>query len=149
MLMRANVRVETSDRAGRADSSNQVLILEKLKGAIDRCLRKTRQLLGKPDVNGFSRRMRKVFGKRSINCQTLRGDSNAARPAQLLEIGTPAIDVRACAARCACAGNSHVRIIIIWISLVKLRSKRVFRVPTLVGQCLTKVRYQRSLARPD
>jgi len=95
MLMRANVRVETSDRARRADSSNQVLILEKLKSAINRRLRKTRQLFAEPNVNSFGRRMCEVFGERSINGQTLRGNSNAARAAKLLKIGTPLIYVTA------------------------------------------------------
>jgi|GEM_PF-5791356 len=110
--MGSNVRVEAPDRARRADSSNQVLILEKLKSAIDRRLRKTRQLLAQPNVNRFSRRMCEIFGERSIDCQTLRGDSNAARATELFKIGTPLFYVTACAAL-SCAGNSHVRIIII------------------------------------
>lgn len=113
MLMRVDVRVETTDRARRADSSNQVFVFEKLKSAIDRRLRQTGQLFAEPGVNGFSGRMREVFGERSINCQTLRGDSYAARAAEFLEIGTPVIDVTVEAVG-GCAGNSHVRIIIIW-----------------------------------
>ena len=134
--MRANVRIETSNCAGRAYSPDQVLVLEKLKSAIDRCLRQTRELLAQSAVDGFDCRVREVFSQRSIDGQALRGDSNAARPALLLEIQAPAVDF-ASVSRCEfVAVNSHVRIIIIWdgMSQVPRRSDEpAFRVPTLVG----------------
>ena len=113
--MRADVRVKTSDCAGRAYSPDQVFVLEKLKSAVDRCLRKTRELFAQSAVDGFDCRVREVFGQRSIDGQALRGDSDAARPALLLEIRAPAVDF-ASMSRCEfVAVNSHVRIIIIWM----------------------------------
>lgn len=111
--MRANVRIEPPDCAGGAYSPDQVLVLEKLKSAIDRCLRQTRELFAQSAVDGFDRRMREVFGQRSIDGQPLRGDSNAARPALFLEIRAPTVDFTS-VSRCEfVAVNSHVRIIII------------------------------------
>jgi len=139
--MRADVRVEPSDCAGRAYSSDQVLVLEKLKSAIDRCLRKTRELFAQSAVDGFDCRVREIFGQRSIDGQALRGDSNAARPALPLEIRAPAVDFGSMSSCELVAVNSHVRIIIIWndprqVRLFKARERsghRAFRVPTLVG----------------
>ena len=85
----------TPAAAPSSATSNQILILEKLKSAIDRGLRQTGQLFAESDVNRFSRRMSEVLGERSINCETLRGDSNASRAAELLEIETPMIDLTA------------------------------------------------------
>src|SRR6185369_15346238 len=101
----------------------------------------TRKLFAQSAVDGFDCRVREVFGQRSIDGQALRGDSDAARPALLLEIRAPAVDF-ASMSRCELvAVNSHVRIIIIWSRktsspLFKARERsehRVFRVPTLVG----------------
>jgi len=78
MLVRADVRVITAYRAGRADSSNQVFAFQKLKSAIDRGLRQTRQLLAQLVVDRFGGGMREVLGERSINRQALRRNSNAA-----------------------------------------------------------------------
>ena len=113
MLMRIHVRVEPSDCPGRAYSPDQVFVFEKLKSAIDRCLRQTGELFAQSAVDGFDGRVREVFGQRSIDGQALRGDSNASRPALLLEIQAPAVDF-ASVSRCEfVAVNSHVRIIII------------------------------------
>ena len=135
--MRADVRIETSNCAGRAYSPDQVLVLEKLKSAIDRCLRQTRELLAQSAVDGFDCRVREVFSQRSIDGQALGCDSNAARPALLLEIRAPVVDFASVSGCEFVAVNSHVRIIIIWSRktsspLFKARERsehRVFRVP--------------------
>ena len=113
MLVRANVRVITAYRAGRADSSNEVLAFQKLKSAIDRGLRQTRQLLAQPLVDRFGGGMREVLGERSINRQALRGNSNSSRAAKFLELRTTMLNSAAVAIHSGCAVNSHVRIIII------------------------------------
>jgi len=114
MLMRANVRIEPSNCAGRAYSPDQILVLEKLKSAVDRGLRQTGELLAQSAVDGFDCRVREVFSQRSIDGQALGCDSNAARPALLLEIRAPAIDFTSMSSCEFVAVDSHVRIIIIW-----------------------------------
>ena len=126
MLVRADVCVVTAYRAGRADSANQVLAFQKLKSAIDRGLRQPRQLLAQPLVDRFGGGMREVLGERSINRQALRGNSNAARTAEFFELSATMIDSATLASHSSCAGNSHVRIIIIYGSLVKPGFQKAF-----------------------
>lgn len=113
MLVWAHVRVEASDCAGRADSSNQLLVFQKLESPIDGGLRQTGQLLAQPAVNRLRRRMRKVFRQRPVDRQTLRGNSSASRAAKLFKFRAPNIYLVGVTARLRVAVNYHVRIIII------------------------------------
>ena len=113
MLMRPNVGIKSADCPRRAHPSDQILILEKLKSAIDRGLRKTGKLFAQPAVDRFGGRMRQVFGQSTINRKPLRSNTYASCAALSLEFRAPAVDFGQSSGLDFVAANSHMRIIII------------------------------------
>lgn len=113
VLMGIHIRVEPSDRSRGTYFSDQVLAFKKLQSAIDGGLRETRELLAQPVVDRLCRWMRKVASKRPIYCQSLRGDTNASRTADLLEFQAPAVHFIPGAGSHTVAVNYHLQLIII------------------------------------
>ena len=112
--MRVHIGIEPSNGAWRTHLLDQVLALEELKSAVNRGLRQTGKLFAQPAVNGFRGGMSQILGQRPVNCQTLRGNTNAPQATLLLEVRAPAFDFIAVSPQELSAVYSHVRIIIIW-----------------------------------